>query len=84
VIWFFHKGRDEVCLETHFDKASRRYIAVLHHEDGTRLRECFTDQEAFRRYLLDLEVRLNRDSWRPDRAPITLLHVSPDGSSRRA
>jgi hypothetical protein len=65
VIWFFHRGRDELRLETHFDKMSRRYIAVLHHKDGTRLRESFTDHEAFRRYLLDLEVRLNHDSWRP-------------------
>jgi hypothetical protein len=84
VIWFFHKGRDELRLETDFDKVSHRYIAMLHHEDGTRLRECFPDHEAFRRYLLDLQVRLDLDSWRRDRAQITLPHLSSDGSARRA
>lgn len=62
MIWFFHKGT-EIRLETRFDSAVGDYVAEVHYPDGRHQTERFSDEHAFRGYLLDLARRLSRERW---------------------
>jgi hypothetical protein len=46
---------------------------VLHYADGTHHADRFSDEHAFRTYLLDLERRLLTERWEHDRRPVILL-----------
>ena len=73
MIWFFHKGT-EIRLETRFDSAVGDYVAEVHYPDGRHQTERFSDEHAFRGYLLDLARRLSRERSQQDRRPIILPH----------
>lgn len=72
MIWFFHRGTEEIRLETKYDSAAGDFVAVLHYPDGTQHADRFSDEHAFRTYLLDLERRLLRERWRQDRRTVVL------------
>jgi hypothetical protein len=72
VIWFFHKGGDELRLETHFDRDSGEYVAQVHNADCTTQSDRFHNADVFGAYLRDLEGRLVREHWRRARAPILI------------
>jgi hypothetical protein len=73
MIWFFHRGAEEIRLETEYDSTAGDYVAVLHHADGTQHTDRFSNEHAFRRYLLDFERRSVTERWEHDRRPVLLL-----------
>ena len=74
MIWFYKRGAETVELETRVENGSGEYVAIVRRPDGTSETQRFADQTTFKRYLVDMERRMEEDSWQLTGGPTILPH----------
>jgi hypothetical protein len=64
MIWLFERDDQAVRVETHFDKDTAEYVAIIGWADGKTDTERFTDYTVFQARLVQLESALTTDRWK--------------------
>jgi hypothetical protein len=72
MVWFFTRGDEELQLQTERDAATGEYSLTWRNPDGSSQTERFTDSQAFRRRLEQVEARLANEAWTRQDPPMLL------------
>jgi hypothetical protein len=75
MVWFFARGNDSVRVETRFDNTSREYVLEVAWADRPVETERFSDVTAFQARVVDIESKLEAESW----AQVGNPEILPDG-----
>jgi hypothetical protein len=75
MVWFYHRGAEELRIETRFNEGANLFELIWHHPDGTRVVERFSSESTFRHRAQIIERRLTTEQWQSSGAPVLL----PDG-----
>ena len=78
MLWFFEREAQSLRLETRYDNDSSEYVVIVHWPDGREETERFTDQDTYRRRLVELENRLETDHWSRQGPPVVLPNGWPN------
>jgi hypothetical protein len=78
MVWFYHRDKVRLRLETRYDNERSVYLAVLIHFDGRREEHHFETSEKLRAWLIVQEQRLAEERWKQDGPPEVLLNGWPD------
>ena len=74
MVWFFARGNDSVRVETRFDNTSREYLLEVAWADRPVETERFLDVTAFQARVVDIESKLEAESWAQVGNPEILPH----------
>jgi len=74
MVWFFARGNDSVRVETRFDNTSREYVLEVAWADRPVETERFSDVTAFQARVVDIESKLEAESWAQVGNPEILPH----------
>ena len=77
MLWFFERDDQSLRLETRYDNDTSEFVAIVKGPDGREQTERFTELEACRTWLADLDNALEADRWTPN-GPVILPYGWPD------
>jgi hypothetical protein len=72
MVWFFTRGSEELKLQTEREEATGEYVLTWGHPDGTTKTERFSNGDAFKRRLEEVEAYLATQAWTRRDPPMLL------------
>ena len=72
MLWFFDRDAESLTLETRYDDAQSKFVAVVRYPDGSEQTERFATLDDFRRWLDAFDELLQQENWRGRGQPVVL------------